>query len=243
DEARQIPGVGDYTASAVLSIAYGKAFAALDGNVARIIARLDQLRGSVNQPRFRRAVEWRLNELISTRNPGDFNQSLMELGQTLCLPRVPRCIACPLKKWCRAYRLGDPEDHPAPRPARAAEAMSLAAVIIRKGNRVALVRGLDEGLLEDMWNFPSAFGKTREEALEKLRAKLEAITGLRLEFTPLTGTVRHRITFRSITAALYMAAPGRGMIPGSFRWVPIKRVDHEAVSQLARKIGALMGCA
>ncbi len=236
-EARQIPGVGDYTARAVLSIAYGGAFAAVDGNGARIIARLDRSSGSVNQPAFRRAANLRLSELISARNPGDFNQSLMELGQTLCLPRAPQCSKCPLKKWCCAYRFGDPQDYPARRPARAAEPRNLAAAIIRKGDRVALVRGLEEGLLGDMWNFPAAFGQTRQEALERLGAKLEGITGSQLEFKPLEGTVRHRITFRSITVALYTATPGR-MMPGSFRWVPITRVDHEAISQLARKIAA-----
>jgi A/G-specific adenine glycosylase len=241
DEARQIPGVGDYTASAVLSIAYGGLFAALDGNVARIVARLDQLKGNVSQPAFRRAIELRLKDLISVRNPGDFNQSLMELGQTLCSPHGPHCKACPLKKWCRAYQLGLSEDYPAPRPARAAEPRSLAAAIICNRDRVALIRGLDEGLLEDMWNFPSAFGKTREDALERLQAKLEAMTGSRIKFTPLTGTVRHRITFRSITVALYTAADSGEITAGAFRWTPITRLDRMALSQLARKIGAAAG--
>jgi A/G-specific adenine glycosylase len=237
-EARQIPGVGDYTARAVLSIAYGGAFAAVDGNGARIIARLDRLSGSVNQPAFRRAANLRLSELISARNPGDFNQSIMELGQTLCLPRAPQCRKCPLKKWCCAYHFGNPERYPSPRPARAAEPRNLAAAIIRKGDRVALVRGLEEGLLGDMWNFPSAFGQTRQEALERLGAKLEEITGSQLEFKPLGGTVRHRITFRSITAAIYTAADDGGASASAFRWTPVTRLDRMALSQLARKIGA-----
>ncbi|PYV26986.1 MAG: A/G-specific adenine glycosylase, partial [Acidobacteria bacterium] len=132
-EARSLPGIGDYTARAILSIAYNRPYAVVDGNVARIVARLGAIKGNINQPKFRGAVERAVEGLLSCRRPGDFNQALMELGQTVCVPRAPRCVACPLRKCCQAYRCGEPESYPAPRPRRATELRYLATAVIRRG--------------------------------------------------------------------------------------------------------------
>ena len=172
---RTLPGIGDYTAKAVLSIAFNQPYAVLDGNVARVVARLCCLRGNLHQPQFRSAVEAELAGLLSRREPGNFNQALMELGQTICLPRGPRCSACPLAKWCGGYRSGNPEAFPLPRPRRAAESHHLAVALLRRGTRVAMMRGLADGLLDDLWNFPAAFGASPAEALEALREKLAGL--------------------------------------------------------------------
>jgi A/G-specific adenine glycosylase len=173
---RALPGIGDYTAKAILSIAFNQPFAVLDGNVARVVARLGGLRGSLHQPQFRRAVETELARLLSRRQPGDFNQAMMELGQTLCLPRGPHCAACPLAPWCRGHQSGNPEAFPLPRPRRTAESHYLAVALLRRGGRVAMVRGLADGLLDDLWNFPAAFGRSPAEARASLREKLARLT-------------------------------------------------------------------
>jgi A/G-specific adenine glycosylase len=240
DQAREIPGVGHYTASAVLSIAYGAPFSVVDGNVARVVARLDAVRGNMAQAGFRRSVEDRLKLLISMRSPGNFNQALMELGQTVCLPRAPRCPACPLRRWCRAHKLGRAGDFPAPRPRRATECRYLAAAIIRKGDKVALAHGLDENLLNDLLNFPSAFGKTSEDARHRLRAKVALLFGSRIHVDGKLGAVRHRITFRSILVELYTVQLPRQLPEGPVSWLQLSCVKNAAVSQLAKKIGALL---
>ena len=130
--ARSLPGVGDYTARAVLSIAYALPYAVLDGNVARVVARLRTIEGHANQPGFRSAVTHELELLLSRRRPGDFNQALMELGQTVCLPRAPLCAECPLSRWCQARRLGRQESFPSPKPRRATERAHLAVAILRR---------------------------------------------------------------------------------------------------------------
>ncbi|MGH9395812.1 MAG: A/G-specific adenine glycosylase [Terriglobia bacterium] len=237
DAARSLPGVGRYTACAVLSIAYGKRLAVLDGNVARVVARLNALSGNIQQAEFRVQVESHLQQMLSKRRPGDFNQALMELGQTVCLPRAPRCIVCPVRKACVAFRRGDPESFPQPRPRRATELCYLAAAVIHKGGKVALVRGLDEGLLGDLWNFPAAFGGSSEEAMERLRLKLVSQSSSPLRLARKLGTVRHAITFRSIRAELYeVSGNARG---GHLRWFPMAALDSAAISQLARKIAAV----
>jgi len=233
---RALPGIGDYTARAVLSIAFDQPYAVLDGNVARVVARLFALRGNLHQPKFRGAVETELAGLLSRRQPGDFNQALMELGQTICLPRGPRCSACPLAQGCRGFRSGDQEAFPTPRPRRAAESHYLAAALLRRGTRVAMVRGLDEGLLDDLWNFPAAFGRSPAEALERLRGKLHRLTRASFSLGEPVEEFRHRITFRTIHGRVYPVENFRGRPHGSWRWFELARLPQAAISQLARKI-------
>jgi len=235
-QARSLPGVGDYTARAVLSIAYNLPLAVLDGNVARVLARLRAYHGNLGQPRFRQQVERDLEGLLSRRRPGDFNQALMELGQTICLLRGPRCSACPLCRHCAARRMGRPESFPEPRPRRANEFHHLATAIVSCRSRVALVKGLDDGLLADMWNFPAAFGPSPEAALEALREKLRRISGGEIQLSKSVDTLRHTITHRSILVHVYPGQLSSGETKSCFRWLLLAGVERAAVSQLARKI-------
>jgi A/G-specific adenine glycosylase len=234
--ARTLPGVGDYTARAVLSLAYQQPYPVLDGNVARVAARLFALRGNLQQAAFRRSVEARLHRLLPPLHPGGFNQAIMELGQMICLPRAPRCPACPIQRWCRGYRLGKPEAFPAPRRRRTSEVRHLAAAIVRQNSKIGLVRGLGEGLLDDLWNFPSAFGSSRVEALTRLEEKLSGLLKSPVVIGPPVADLHHGITFRSIRVRAYpVKFPGRTRAD-SLRWFSITSLPRSAISQLARKI-------
>jgi A/G-specific adenine glycosylase len=236
EQLRSLPGIGDYTARAILSIAFGLPYTLLDGNVARVVSRLGGLEGHLDQRGFRRAVEAQLERLLSPRSPGHFNQALMELGQTLCLPRAPRCAACPVRSWCRGYRSGQPEAFPQPRPRRAAESQFLAAAIVRRGARVAMVRGLGEGLLDDLWNFPSAFGRSRAQALARLRQKLAAFGSPSPILRGAVAELRHGITYRAIRVHAYPAEISNLPRKRGLRWFPVSSLRQAAISQLARKI-------
>jgi A/G-specific adenine glycosylase len=233
---RSLPGIGDYTARAVLSIAFDLPYTLLDGNVARVLSRLAALEGNLHQAGFRRAVEAELERLLSRRRPGNFNQALMELGQTICLPRAPQCAACPVRGWCLGYKTGNPEVFPQPRPRRAAECHYLAAAILRRGPQVAMVRGLDDGLLDDLWNFPSAFGRSRAEALESLRDKLAGFGFAAITRQDCIAELHHGITYRSIRVHAYAAELSKVSRKKGLRWFPISSLGQAAISQLARKI-------
>jgi len=239
-ELRALPGVGKYTARAILSIAYNLPCFVLDGNVTRVVARLRALRGNPSTSDYRREIERHLDQLLSRRSPGDFNQALMELGQTVCLPRTPRCPACPLRTWCLAYRAQDPEAYPAARPRRKAETRYLATAVIRRHNKVALVRGLDEGLLTDLWNFPAAFGHSRAEALDHLAARLKKVTACSLRRGSCMAELTHGITYRFIRVLLYSAEVMGTPRNPSLRWFPIRQLERQAVSQLARRIATTL---
>ena len=247
---RALPGIGDYTAKAILSIAFHQPYAVLDGNVARVVARLGSRRGNLHQPQFRRTVEAELEALLSRRDPGNFNQALMELGQIICAPRGPHCPACPLATWCGGYRSGHPEDFPLPRPRRAAESQYLAVALLRRGTSMAMMRGLGDGLLDDLWNFPAAFGPSPAEALESLREKLAGLVRspvrARHDVPLLTlgepiAEFRHGITFRAIRGRVYPVRTSRPIHHVSLRWFQWKEIPRAAISQLARKITQKIG--
>jgi A/G-specific adenine glycosylase len=147
EELRTLPGVGRYTAAAIASIAYGEAVAVVDGNVERVLSRLD------GEPRSGSAAWKRAQELLDRRHSGDWNQALMELGATLCTPQKPQCLVCPLRSWCRAPGAETSRARPARR-----RVQSVRGLIERNMERqhcVYLVqRPADASKMAGMWELP-----------------------------------------------------------------------------------------
>lgn len=172
EELRQIPGIGEYTAGAIASIAFGQSVPALDGNVRRILSRIlawpHPVENAVSHKAFRsQLLEWlptgnslpNINSASAvsgnalTLYPGDFNQALMELGATVCLPTNPHCPDCPVSAWCQALVTGD-MTYPLKRPkSKPTSVTRLTFVLIRDG-RVYLQKRPAAGLLADLWEFP-----------------------------------------------------------------------------------------
>jgi A/G-specific adenine glycosylase len=233
---RSLPGIGEYTARAILSIAFNFPYYVLDGNVARVVSRFLALGGNLHQRGFRRSIEGTLEGLLPLSQSGDFNEALMELGQRVCLPRNPQCRQCPLQRWCRAWQSGEPEAFPEPKPRRARELHFLAAGYWQDVGKVGLVRGVEPGLLEDLWNFPSGFGDSRQEALRQLAQRLLALAGHVVEIGPVLATTRHNITHRKIQVSIHAARGPRPAKTRGWRWLSPARLQDAAISQLARKI-------
>jgi A/G-specific adenine glycosylase len=125
DAALKLPGIGAYTSAAILSIAYGVPAAVLDGNVARVLARLGAVEGDLRVPERWAMLRDAADILLDAKNPSDWNESMMELGAMICTPRAPQCNACPVAKLCRARALGIQNDLPAKRVKRATESVTL----------------------------------------------------------------------------------------------------------------------
>ncbi len=139
DAALTLPGVGPYIAAAVLSIADGQPHAAVDANVARVLSRLDRLPAADSRGEPQRSVAVRL---LATDRPGDWNEALMELGETICTPRAPRCGECPLRSVCEANLHDEVALHPPARPRRRPERFDLQVhVLSDAGGRLLLERG------------------------------------------------------------------------------------------------------
>lgn len=155
-EVLALPGIGRYTAGAILSISFGKELPVVDGNVERVLARVMAWRGDIKNSRQQKML-WALAQtLVPTDSPGDFNQAMMELGATICLPRQPQCDRCPVESLCRAKRLQLEMLIPSPRRTAAPQKIHrLVAVIHDPKGRVLLSKRNDEKLMRDFWELPS----------------------------------------------------------------------------------------
>ena len=151
-----LPGIGPYTAGAVASIAFGRAEPAMDGNVARVLARLGASSGRGAEER-RRLLDM-ARALVDGERPGDLNQAFMELGATICTPRRPQCGVCVLSRWCRAARAGQPERFPFSAPRPAMQARRGVVLLIRHRGGVLLVQRPPRPPLAGLWELPGIGG-------------------------------------------------------------------------------------
>jgi len=157
---RALLGVGDYTAGAVCSIAFGQAVPAVDGNVLRVYARITGDAGDISTPQMKKKVTQAVARVIPTGAPGAFNQALMELGATVCLPNgTPLCERCPAKGFCAALAQGRTAELPVKAPKKARRVEQRTVWLIFWGDRVALRRRPERGLLAGLWEFPNELGE------------------------------------------------------------------------------------
>lgn len=150
DALRALPGVGDYTAGAVASIAFGQRHPAIDGNARRVLARLLD-HPDPPLPLLRETM----HALLPADRPGDFNQAVMELGATICTPRAPKCSRCPVRDRCAAHAAGSQAERPRPKPKKPVPLIGIATAVLRDARgRMMLVRRPARGLLGGLWSFP-----------------------------------------------------------------------------------------
>ena len=140
DKLSRISGIGEYTAGAIASIAYGTPVPAVDGNVIRVLSRLYGIRGDASRPECRRRIRDLAAALVPPERPGDHNQALMDLGATVCVPGTPDCRRCPLSSFCDAFRTGDAAELPLLPKAKVPRVVLYNVVLMRSGNRVLLRR-------------------------------------------------------------------------------------------------------
>ncbi len=234
EAALAVPGVGLYTASAILSIAHGVALPVVDGNVRRVLGRLLALRG----PRWRSDGPYydKAEELLDRDHPGDWNQALMELGATLCTPREPACGACPLRRDCAGLAQGLVAVLPEGKARRAPVDVTVAAAIVMRGARLLVVRRAEGRLLGRMWEIPQTSLESRGYAdlVEELRTR----DGLEIEAGPLVARARHAITFRRIRVEAYRGRLRRSPAadPDRYRWVTPAEATALPTSSLTKKL-------
>lgn len=240
EAALALPGIGHYTAAAILSIAYGVPLAVLDGNVARVLARLGAIRGDLRQPSRWRALTGTAQQLLAPEAAGDWNQALMELGEVICTPRNPRCDICPVRKFCRANKRHLADRIPAPRIKRAPVKIRIAAAILRDPeNRVLLVRdpGTHDGaLFSRMWQFPAiAVASHAQNELATHLAQTLGLDTLTLEQLP---SARHGVTYRNIALLPFLASVEQLPKRKRTRILRLERIDSVPISSATRKIAA-----
>jgi A/G-specific adenine glycosylase len=236
--ALELPGIGRYTAAAVLSIAYGAPHAVLDGNVARVLARLGGVRGELRSPGKWQKFESAAQDLLARKAPGDWNQAMMELGATVCTPKSPNCGTCPVERWCKARKLGIAEQVPSARSKRATIDVTLAAaVLLDPQGRTLLVRepGEDGALFSRMWQFPAV--QTTKGGEEALRHHLLEKFGLDVNGNlARLRTARHAVTYRNVRLEPYLVRLPRLPRIAKAQIVSLEKVTGLPISNATRKI-------
>ncbi len=210
DALRALPGFGRYTVGAVASIAFGRAVPLVDGNVARVLARLFGVEGATGEAGREKRL-WALAEaLVEGERPGDWNQALMELGATVCRPEQPACLLCPLRGHCVALASGKVAEIPTPKVPARRRALHVAVAAVRRGDEILLVRREGTGLFGGLWELPGVECAPGGE-LEALRARWPGVTGHPL------GRVERTLTHRALTLEIF--AVERLRPPDGARWV------------------------
>ena len=245
DGLRRLPGVGDYTAGAILSIAFGRRVAAVDGNVLRVIARLFAVEDPVDCGKTRRRIGEIAARLVPADEPGHYNQALMDLGSAVCTPRSPDCPACPLAAICKARRNGSRHSIPARRkPAAVPRREAAVALIANDRGELLLAKRPSRGMLGGLWRFPGGELQEGETPAEGLRRLLREDLGLRAIPGKALLSVEHGYSHFTLTVHVLSCAI-RGPVPAAgggmpLRWAGPRGLSRLAVSRLERRILAAL---
>ncbi|HLY77591.1 MAG TPA: A/G-specific adenine glycosylase [Thermoplasmata archaeon] len=213
EELRRLPGIGPYIAAAVASLAFNEPDVALDANGLRILTRWTLERGDPRTARVRRRLHrWAIDHRPPARS-GEFNEALMELGETVCLPARPRCGACPVAAHCRARQeLPDPGAVPVRKPTRAKPLVVASVVAVTRRGRWLVVRRPSTGLLGGLWEFPGGKLEPDEEAVAAARRELREETGLTAGPLEMLGLFRHEYSHFRVALHLFRSRSARGRV-------------------------------
>jgi A/G-specific adenine glycosylase len=218
---RALPGFGRYTVGAVASIAFGRAEPLVDGNVARVLARLFAVEGMTGDAAREKQLWSLATALVEGERPGDWNQALMELGATVCRTEQPECLLCPLRSRCLALAAGKVAEIPAPRISPQRQVLHLAVAAVRRKDAILLVRRDGTGLFGGLWELPGVECTPGSE-LEALRARWPGITARPL------GRVERTLTHRALTLEIF--AVERLAPPEGARWVTAAEAEALGIS-------------
>jgi A/G-specific adenine glycosylase len=232
-----LPGVGDYTAGAVLSIAFGKAYPALDSNARRVL-------GRIFEPKNEKELRDIAIRLVPTSSPGYFNQGLMELGARLCIPKKPRCSECPVATICAARSASAPLTKPSSTRRKTFKNVTWPLAILRRNGKILLRRRAGDGILAGLWELPGG-EKSRSESLRiSLTQHLRELQGAASREIRI-GEIRHTITTRKIRAPIFLFDLGsvaavplsgsrwRWLSPSALRRYPVSSMTLKAVKILS----------
>lgn len=249
---RALPGIGEYTVGAILSIAFGQDQPAIDGNARRVLCRVFQITDDPTGPVGRERLQEIATALLPPGQAGAFNQALMDLGGTVCTPRRPACVLCPWSADCRARRLGVQESLPVKRLSKPLPHYDIAAGIIWRGEQMLIAQRPPHGLLGGLWEFPGGKREPGESLEECVRREVREELCIAVQVGALLATVEHAYTHFRITLHAFhcqyvsgepQCHPVGSLPPGAnggactaWRWVTAQELERYAFPAANRKI-------
>ncbi len=244
DEFRKLPGVGDYIAAAVLSIAFDQPYAVVDGNVKRVLSRLFLMDAPVNRPASKKIFQQTASELMDASQPGIFNQAIMELGAMICKPRNPLCGICPMQAGCLAFQSGRITEFPRRIKKPSTPEHRIAVGVVFKNSRVLITQREPEGLLGGLWEFPGGKIREHETAEAACVREIKEEVNLTVEIDSHLCQIKHAYTHFKIRMEVFCCEHLSGRVrlngPVDHRWIkpgqlqnfPLPKANHKFLSQL-----------
>lgn len=244
ESLKTLPGVGDYTAAALASIAFGEAVPLVDGNVLRVYSRLTCEPDNIRDAKTKSKVRQALSQYIPPDRPGDFNQALMDLGREICRPRQPRCQACPVQKLCCAHQQNRTDEFPVKSKAKPTPTYHIVVGVIYQNGKILIQRRPPKGLLGGLWEFPGGKiddGETPENALLR---EIEEETGLEVKIGRQLTQLKHAYTHFKISLTCficeYQSGTARPKAATAQRWVKSEELRQFAFPKANQKILPLL---
>ena len=232
---KTLPGIGDYTAAAIASINFGEPVAAVDGNLLRVAARVSGCGEDIMDAKVRRLFRQRLDAAIDANRPGAYNQAMMDLGATVCLPNgAPKCEICPARMMCEAYKNGLTEVLPVRAKKKARKIEERTVLLLFQNGKAALRKRADTGLLASLWEFPSVLGNLDEAGVSLALAQM----GLSAKSIEPAGSAKHIFTHIEWEMKGYFADV-TGETDDLF-WADAAAFDAAAIPTAFKKFAALV---
>jgi A/G-specific adenine glycosylase len=230
DALRELPGVGDYIASAVLSIAFNQPYAVVDGNVKRVLSRLCELSEPVNKSFSYKTFKAAAEGLLDHRQPGIFNQALMELGALVCTPKNPDCRDCPIRSRCRAFQTQRVEQFPKRIRSAKIPLHHIAVGVVYKNDHMLITRRKPEGLLGGLWEFPGGKVQENESPEKACIREIKEEVNLNVTVDGHISQVKHAYTHFKILMDVFLCRYVYGEVklngPEDFRWITLGEIDQ-----------------
>jgi A/G-specific adenine glycosylase len=240
DDLLDLPGIGAYTAAAIASIAFGRNVPTLDGIIRRVLSRVFCVTAPAGTSRAEKTLIALAVRHLPAGHAGDFNQALMELGALVCLPRQPRCAACPVAGLCIAKRRGLESGLPVRARRKPGPHLVVGAAVVTRGDRVLIVKRSPQGLLGGLWEFPKAtLGRgqmSRRRIEQELPGAVFMAHSLKINKLRSAGVVEHAYSHFSVSVHAYHCATRSDQHPSRLRWAPIKGLSRYPMGKVDRSI-------
>jgi A/G-specific adenine glycosylase len=238
---RKLPGIGRYTAGAIASIAFGLDEPTLDGNLRRVFSRIFNVEEAADSTTGEKILWDLVAQYLPKGRAGDYNQALMDLGATICLPRNPLCLPCPVKEMRQAKALGIQEQRPELKPKKVIPHHTVTAAIIRRDGKILLAKRPAEGLLGGMWEFPGGKVEAGESLTSALQREIYEELGTKIRVGKSFGVYRHaythfRITLHAFLCELDGGQPPRPLEAEELVWVSPTRLSNYPMGKVDRLI-------